>query len=727
MYALFFERQTMIDFQKIFQLAEFKVEPTIDTVSFGNQSIAIKSMAMKILCYLASHEGQLVTRDDLRERVWNNSTVSDHAINNHIYGLRRALSKLDPKAKYIHTVTGTGTNGYRLNARITQSRSEPFTHPLDLPHEFCTEKLKSGAKKTKLDRPNYIYLFLSILLVLIIVYFTYRYIVEPTKYNTVTAITSHEGREQSSSVSEDGEILIYSNRVDRTQKWQLYASRVNDFGNAKKIFNDPFGNDNFVSISPDKKKIAFIRYKRGSRGIYLADFDAQSLQASNAKIYIKLSVHNLSPSINWLNNNQFFYNAKETPTAPLKFYLYNIALNISEQITSPAMNTFGDLMATISPNKKWLALMRSDGAFGYQLYLLNINTKDLVSTPVYSNEMRTGFSFSDNSQHLYFIDEQGYFSKFDVYNSSISKVSDKQYIGYWPIKIYGKPQFIMQQDWGLSSLTTQIIKHANPLKGGDGVAEVIVKNNMSIRAIEGVGNGGLIFASVGANYKIQLWRYEEGVARQLSAFNEKPKYKPPLSLNWQKGSNKALLSLNKTCRLVNIDTGKDTPLCPFGENFYAGRFSLDANSLYLAGFKHDKPNAVKLAVTGYPLTKLSIMANANTIVQHTADDFYYSEHGSYDIYYYNSRTLKHIKLISRTYISNPYSVNDFIVTKRGIYYMDRVKIRENAIYYYDFNKKTTEFVIHSKDNYPNIVLSDDEQYIYLIQSYDNNSNLLLVQ
>lgn len=92
--CLIFRKTDYDRFSKIFQLAEFKVEPTIDTVSFGNQSIAIKSMAMKILCYLASHEGQLVTRDDLRERVWNNSTVSDHAINNHIYGLRRALSKL---------------------------------------------------------------------------------------------------------------------------------------------------------------------------------------------------------------------------------------------------------------------------------------------------------------------------------------------------------------------------------------------------------------------------------------------------------------------------------------------------------------------------------------------------------------------------------------------------------------------------------------------------------
>ncbi|MFM9597436.1 hypothetical protein ACKI1O_49880, partial [Streptomyces scabiei] len=80
---------------------------------------------------------------------------------------------------------------------------------------------------------------------------------------------------------------------------------------------------------------------------------------------------NLSPSIKWLNNQQFFYNMKEDVAAPLKFFLYDSLQAQSEQISSPRINTQGDLFAAISPNKKWLAVMRSNAEEGYQIKLYN--------------------------------------------------------------------------------------------------------------------------------------------------------------------------------------------------------------------------------------------------------------------------------------------------------------------------------------------------------------------
>ena len=720
----------MIDFQKTFQLSKLTVAPATDTLSLEAESIEIQSMAMKILSYLASHEGQLVTRDELRMHVWNSEVTADHTINNHIYSLRRALAKLDPDNKYIHTVTGTNGNGYRLNGQISQTLEQPSIQDnnTNVTDSDSVQNVTAKAPHfSKLTHHRAMIISTCALVFSFIFYLVVLQFFIPVNYHQITKLTAHEGREQSPTLSEDGQVLIYANRVNRDKKWQLYASHMNNLASSTKVLDDPLSNDNFVSISPDKKYIAFIRYQADSRGIYIAEFDSNSLTAKNATRRIELSVHNLSPSINWLNNNEFFYNAKETPTAPLRFYLYNIALNTSEQISSPAINSFGDLTGAISPDKKWLALMRSDGAFGYRLNLLNTNTRDIEVTDVSSNEMRTGFSFSDDSQHLYFINEQGFLSQFDLKNKQTEVISDKQYIGYWPLKVPGKSQFIMQQDWGLSSLTTQIIKHHNPLKGGDGVAQVIVKNNMSIRAIEGIGNGDLIFASIKSNYQVQLWQYKNGQASILSDFNEKPEYSAPLSLSWDQGSNRALLSLNNTCRLININTGKDTPLCAKGENLFAGRFSFNNQSIYLAGLHHDKPIAVNMNHTGYPLTEFSPLNNANTIMHIGEKDFYYSQNGSYDIYHYNSDLDKHTKLISRTYVSSPHSINDFVVTTNGIYFMDRVKIRKNAIYYYDFKTQTSQLVIYSKDNYPNIVLSDDEQYIYLIQSYDNDSSLLLIE
>jgi len=130
--------------------------------------------------------------------------------------------------------------------------------------------------------------------------------------------------------------------------------------------------------------------------------------------------------------------------------------------------------------------------------------------------------------------------------------------------------------------------------------------------------------------------------------------------------------------------------------------------------------------TGYPLKKLPKLAQANLIHENSDGSFYYSKDPSFDIYYYNPHSDEHIKIITRTYIHNRYSVNDFVVTKQGIYFMDRVAVTQNAIFYYDFENKKIAYVVDSKDNYPNIVISQDEKSIYLIESVDNNTSLLLI-
>ena len=60
----------MIDCQKCFHLDIIRVDPLKDQLSCAGNILEIQSMAMKVLCYFASSQGQLITRDDLREHVW---------------------------------------------------------------------------------------------------------------------------------------------------------------------------------------------------------------------------------------------------------------------------------------------------------------------------------------------------------------------------------------------------------------------------------------------------------------------------------------------------------------------------------------------------------------------------------------------------------------------------------------------------------------------------------
>ena len=731
----------MIDTQHPFKVANVTINPATDEISFEGKTIEIKSMAMKVICYFAEHNEQVITRDSLREDVWQNSTASNHTINNHIYSLRQTLAKLDSKTKFFHTVTGS-KSGYRLIAKVSQLPQSPIFHPSDLTKESAqsesyhhvineVDNITNNQREIKNHHRLYLKVLMIIVLVSLIVTLVYFFNI-PKTYQHSSVLTTQEGREQSPAISQDGEILIYSNRTSRSSTWELYASKMQAPLQVQKVFNSEHNKDNFVSISPNKRYIAFIRYAKAAKGIYIADFNAKRLTASNAKLIIPLDATNLSPAISWLDNSQFYYSASEAASAPLRIYLYDLALDRSEQITSPPLDLFGDIgnlgdfAAMVSPNKNWLAIMRSKKSAGYQLYLYDLVNKALIATKVESLEERLNISFSDDSKEIYFVDQQGYLSSYHLLEQTIEKLSSKQYLGYWPLKVPNSNQFIMQQDWGLSSLTTQIIKINNPIAGGDGTAKVIVNNNLSIRAIAGIGEDGLIFASIKPNYQVELWKYSEGKAAKLSEFNEKPEYRYPLSLHWRKGTKSALLSINKTCRMINILNGKDSPLCPDNENHYAGRFSYDGNDIYFPGFAQGNARAVKMGGTGYPVKELPELAQANLIHENSDGSFYYSKEVSFDIYYVNGETGQEHIIIDRTYINNRYSVNDFVVTEKGIYFMDRVAVTENSIFYYDFAKQDVIHVVDSKDNYPNIVVSQDEKFIYLIESVDNNTGLLLI-
>ncbi len=719
----------MIDVQQPFRIADITVFPKTDEVSCNGVTIEIKSMSMNIICFFAAHHEQVISRSRLKSILWKNSKVSDHTINNYIYGLRQTFAKLDNKTKYFHTVTGS-QGGYRLLAKIHQNLpiiASDQRH--DVKQHQTNENTALLHCQVNTNKPSSNKLNAALLIAIFVIFIVLYLLPSQRRYDSISPLTSMQGREQSPSVSEDGSILLYANRSSRDSTWELYASRLsasNKVLKGKKVFSAKANNDNYVSISPDKKHIAFIRYPKNKRGIYLADFDENSLTASNEKLAIPLKTMNLSPSISWLDNSQFFYTANEAISAPRKIFSYDLRLDHSERMSAPPLNTFGDFSITVSPNKQWLAIMRADLSNGYRLFLYDLQRKILVPSPVSVSEKRLNISFSDNSEAIFFIDQQGYLSSYRISDHKVKVISSRPYPGYWPLKIPGSNQFIVQQDWGLSSLTNKVLKISNPQVGGDGSSEVIVNNGLSIRSIAGIANNGLIFASIKANQQVELWRYQQGKSRQLESFNNSQQYTANLSLDWLKGSDKALLSINNTCHLIDINTGKDTPLCPANEILYAGRFAKKGQSIYLAGGHQNSPRSVRMGLSGYPLAAIPEMSAANSIQQGEDENFYYSVGASFNIFHFNAKTGENTKIIDRTYIIERFSNNDFVVTKNGIYFMDRKEIKQNAIYFYHFKDKKINYVVASRDNYPHLVLSDDEKFIYLIESYDNNSKLSLI-
>ncbi len=79
----------------------------------GNTKVVLQEQPLQILRMLIESEGELVSREEIRKKLWPNDTVVefDHSINAAVKKLRRALGDNADEPKYIQTFP---RRGYRL-------------------------------------------------------------------------------------------------------------------------------------------------------------------------------------------------------------------------------------------------------------------------------------------------------------------------------------------------------------------------------------------------------------------------------------------------------------------------------------------------------------------------------------------------------------------------------------------------------------------------------------
>ncbi|HET8936354.1 MAG TPA: AAA family ATPase [Polyangiales bacterium] len=90
--------------------------------------VPLERKTFDLLCYLAANPGRLIRKDELLERVWNASALSDGALSNTVAKLRKALGQGARDREPIETVHG---RGYRFHvpqpvAAKAIPRSDPF-------------------------------------------------------------------------------------------------------------------------------------------------------------------------------------------------------------------------------------------------------------------------------------------------------------------------------------------------------------------------------------------------------------------------------------------------------------------------------------------------------------------------------------------------------------------------------------------------------------------------
>jgi TolB-like protein/DNA-binding winged helix-turn-helix (wHTH) protein/cytochrome c-type biogenesis protein CcmH/NrfG len=124
------------------RIGEWLVEPALDALRRGRETVHLEPKAMELLVVLASRPRQVVSREELLSTVWPGVVVSDEALSQAVTKLRKALGDDAWVPTYIETIS---KRGYRLIAHVepleggaAMETSAPAGSPSRLPWRVAT-------------------------------------------------------------------------------------------------------------------------------------------------------------------------------------------------------------------------------------------------------------------------------------------------------------------------------------------------------------------------------------------------------------------------------------------------------------------------------------------------------------------------------------------------------------------------------------------------------------
>ena len=119
----------------ILEFGDFRLDPDHFELCRAGQPLKLERKPMELLILLATHEGDIVTREEIVERLWGSEVFVDtkHGINAAIRKVRHVLGDDHDQPRFVHTVTG---RGYRfvgpvvvIQPAIPSSSSSPAPQP----------------------------------------------------------------------------------------------------------------------------------------------------------------------------------------------------------------------------------------------------------------------------------------------------------------------------------------------------------------------------------------------------------------------------------------------------------------------------------------------------------------------------------------------------------------------------------------------------------------------
>ena len=195
----------------VYKFGEFRLDSGQFELLRDGQSIRVEPKPLELLILLASRQGQLVTRPEIAQRLWDSEVFVDteHGINTAIRKIRQVLGDDSEVPRFVQTVTG---KGYRILCPVEVSNGQTGVQNfliVDDPADDQMPKLQPAENRRRPKQLLSAIVFATVLVICLTIAFLYfrRPLPPPriTEYNQIT----HDGRPKQ-LFGTDGSRLYFS-------------------------------------------------------------------------------------------------------------------------------------------------------------------------------------------------------------------------------------------------------------------------------------------------------------------------------------------------------------------------------------------------------------------------------------------------------------------------------------------------------------------------------------
>ncbi|MFH1314050.1 MAG: winged helix-turn-helix domain-containing protein [Candidatus Eisenbacteria bacterium] len=350
-----------------FRIGTWLVQPGLNRLTRGQESIAIEPRIMHVLTCLASRPGQVVARSALLDTVWGEVVVNEEALTHAVSQLRRVLGD-DPKNPgFIETIH---KSGYRLIAPVSPDRGDqtPGAEAEDTPGTLDASSDRVVRPQRGLFRKRLVAALGTLIVVIAVISV---FVIIPRSRSKINPLpvaleeiplTSYTGSEICPAISPDGTRIAFSWKQEDESNYDLYITQKN--AETPLRLTDTDGDEYYAVWSPDGAELAYAY--QGGDGITI--YIIPAIGGSPRKVVDP--PHGIA-AMDWSpDGRSLAYSSRKAMYEPHRIFLFSFETGQNRELTSPVPFSQGDYRPVFSPDGASVAFTRGDRTYLQDIFIV---------------------------------------------------------------------------------------------------------------------------------------------------------------------------------------------------------------------------------------------------------------------------------------------------------------------------------------------------------------------